>query len=68
MPTPAHQRTRLRATLAMVISLILTASVCLLFLPIKIPLLMRLMLAGGNFIVAMILFILLKQRSSGSSS
>ncbi len=67
MPTPANRQARQRAGLAIVIALLLAGGIALLLLPMKFPLILRLLLAGGDFTVAMILFTLLKQRPADPS-
>ncbi len=66
MPTPAHQQARQRACLAIVITLLLAGGIALLMLPMKLPLMVRVLLAAGDITVAMVLFTLLKQNRGRS--
>lgn len=61
MPTPANRQARQRAALALVSGLMLFAGIALFLLPLKFPFILRLLLAGGDITLALILFALLKQ-------
>lgn len=62
MPTPENRLARQRASLAIVTVLLFASGILLLVLPLRLPFPVRLMLAGGDLIVALVLFALLKQR------
>lgn len=62
MPTPENRLARQRASLAIVTVLLFAGGIAILVLPLRLPLPVRLLLASGDFIVALVLFALLKQR------
>ncbi|MFH1496890.1 MAG: hypothetical protein ABII82_03595 [Verrucomicrobiota bacterium] len=62
MPTPENRLARQRASLAIVTVLLFAAGLALLVLPLRLPIPVRLMLAAGNLIGALVLFAVLKQR------